>query len=765
MTTVHNLGFPRIGAKRELKFACEAYWRGEIDQTQLDKTAQTLRANHWQTQLDAGVEWLPVGDFSYYDHVLDASFLVGNIPARAQADGQSKLDTYFKVARGTAKEAPGASCCGGSHAAEMTKWFDTNYHYLVPELNANTHFKLDASKLLTELEQARALTSKVKPVILGPLSYLWLAKITDDSAHKLGFLDDLITVYRELLGTLAKEGVEWVQFDEPILALDLPEQWQHAFERVYHQLQLPNLSVLLATYFGPLDTNLRLAARLPTAALHLDITRGGDDLPRVLDILSPHKILSLGVIDGRNIWKADLNKILAQLKPVKERLGNGLWLAPSCSLLHTPVDLDSEEALDADIKNWLAFAKQKLQELNILQRALDNGETSVAEALVQNAGAIAARKASAKVNNAKVQSLVNNISPNLSERASPFATRIEKQQAKYNLPTLPTTTIGSFPQTSEIRKNRKAFKSGEISQQQYDRTLRAEIAHAIELQEKIGIDVLVHGEAERNDMVEYFGEQLDGYVFTQFGWVQSYGSRCVKPPIIYGDVSRPRKITVDWAEYAQSLTSKPVKGMLTGPITMLQWSFVRDDQPRKITAQQIALALRSEVNDLEAAGVTIIQVDEPALREGLPLRKKDWQNYLDWAVEAFKISTAGVGDTTQIHTHMCYAEFNDIIQAIADLDADVITIETSRSNMELLSAFEQFNYPNDIGPGVYDIHSPNIPATEQVVGLIKKAAENLPLQRLWINPDCGLKTRKWEDVIPALENMVNAAKQLRAEVA
>ncbi|MDO6422214.1 5-methyltetrahydropteroyltriglutamate--homocysteine S-methyltransferase [Saccharophagus degradans] len=765
MTTVHNLGFPRIGAKRELKFACEAYWRGEIDQTQLDKTAHTLRANHWQTQLDAGVEWLPVGDFSYYDHVLDTSFLVGNIPARAQADGQSKLDTYFKVARGTAKEAAGASCCGGSHAAEMTKWFDTNYHYLVPELNANTHFKLDASKLLTELEQARALTSKVKPVILGPLSYLWLAKITDGSTHKLGFLDDLITVYRELLGTLAKEAVEWVQFDEPILALDLPEQWQHAFERVYHQLQLPNLSVLLATYFGPLDTNLRLAARLPTAALHLDITRGGDDLPRVLDILSPNKILSVGVIDGRNIWKADLNKLLAQLKPVKERLGNGLWLAPSCSLLHTPVDLDSEEALDVDIKNWLAFAKQKLQELNILQRALDNGETSVAEALVQNAGAIAARKASAKVNNAKVQSLVNNISPSLSKRESPFATRIEKQQAKYNLPTLPTTTIGSFPQTSEIRKNRKAFKSGEISQQQYDRTLRAEIAHAIELQEKIGIDVLVHGEAERNDMVEYFGEQLDGYVFTQFGWVQSYGSRCVKPPIIFGDVSRPRKITVDWAEYAQSLTSKPVKGMLTGPITMLQWSFVRDDQPRKITAQQIALALRSEVNDLEAAGITIIQVDEPALREGLPLRKKDWQNYLDWAVEAFKISTAGVGDTTQIHTHMCYAEFNDIIQAIADLDADVITIETSRSNMELLSAFEQFNYPNDIGPGVYDIHSPNIPATEQVVGLIKKAAENLPLQRLWINPDCGLKTRKWEDVIPALENMVNAAKQLRAEVA
>lgn len=769
MTTVHNLGFPRIGANRELKQACEAYWRGEIKQDQLEVSTRALRIKNWQTQLDAGVEWLPVGDFSLYDHVLDTSFLLGNIPARAQAEGQTKLDTYFRVARGKSKvvegEESGSPCCGANHAAEMTKWFDTNYHYLVPELSICTSFKLDATKLIAEIKEARALTSKIKPVIVGPLTYLWLAKNTDGSENKLVHLDKLIAVYRDLLRVLADEAIEWLQFDEPILSLDLPQEWQYAFERAYHQLQLPNLSILLATYFGPLEENLKLAARLPTAGLHLDLVRGESDLAKVLDVYSPHKILSLGVVDGRNIWKADVQKIIEQLRPVKERIGEALWIAPSCSLLHVPVDLESETEIPNEIKNWLAFAQQKLQELNLVQRALDDGEDSVIEALASNEAAINSRAHSTRVHNKNVQKLCENIAPELSQRTSSYTVRAARQRAKYQLPTLPTTTIGSFPQTSEIRLNRKAFKLGKISRQQYDRTLRAEIANAISVQEKIGIDVLVHGEAERNDMVEYFGEHLEGYVFTRNGWVQSYGSRCVKPPIIYGDVSRPNKITVDWAEYAQSLTEKPVKGMLTGPITMLQWSFVRDDQPRKTTAQQIAFALRQEVNDLESAGVTIIQVDEPALREGLPLRRKDWKEYLHWAVEAFKISTSGISDTTQIHTHMCYAEFNDIIQAIADLDADVITIETSRSNMELLNAFEAFNYPNEIGPGVYDIHSPNVPDSEQIAHLIKRASENLPLDRLWINPDCGLKTRNWGDVIPALENMVKAAKQLRVELA
>lgn len=765
MTTVHNLGFPRIGPNRELKLACEAYWRGDIDEQALEQTARELRLQNWRTQLEAGVEWLPVGDFSLYDHVLDTSVLVGNIPQRAKAEGQSALDTYFRVARGKAKEQPQQACCGATnHAAEMTKWFDTNYHYLVPELNAGTEFDLDATKIVEEIKQARVLTSKVKPVVLGPLSYLWLAKLTDGSSNKLALLDKLIKVYRDLQRVFAAEAIEWVQFDEPILALDLPEEWQHAFERTYHQLQLPNVSILLATYFGSLQGNLRLAARLPTAGLHLDLVRGEEDLLRVLDVYSPHKILSLGVVDGRNIWKADLKKLLHTLRPVRERLGEALWLAPSCSLLHCPVDLKSETELPSDIKSWFAFAVQKLEELNTLKIALECGEERVEQALEKNQSAIESRRDSIRVHNPSVQQECQNITPELSQRLSTYAVRAKKQRAKYRLPSLPTTTIGSFPQTSDIRKNRRDFKRGEISKQQYDRTLRAEIAKAIQVQEEIGIDVLVHGEAERNDMVEYFGEQLEGYVFTKNGWVQSYGSRCVKPPIIYGDVSRPNKMTVDWAEYAQSLTSKPVKGMLTGPITMLQWSFVRDDQPRKLTAQQIALALRKEVSDLENAGITIIQVDEPALREGLPLRKQDWQPYLDWAVEAFKISTSGISDTTQIHTHMCYAEFNDIIQAIADLDADVITIETSRSNMELLTAFEKFDYPNDIGPGVYDIHSPNIPNTEQIVGLIKKASHNLPAARLWINPDCGLKTRKWDDVIPALKNMVNAAHQLREEV-
>lgn len=761
MTTIHNLGFPRIGAKRELKFALESYWKGESSRDELKALGAQLRQRHWENQ--AGLDLVPVGDFSFYDQVLDASFLLGNLPERVQGFHGDELDNYFRVARG--RSAKGledhSACCGGVAAGEMTKWFDTNYHYIVPEFTADTQFTLDASRLLEQLAEAKAQGVKAKPVIIGPMTYLALGKAKDDS-NKLALLERLLPVYSQLLAALAKAGVEWVQIDEPVLVTELDADWQQAFKTAYQELKSADVKLLVATYFGELLENASLAASLPVAGLHVDAINDRDGVDSLLKQLGTDKVLSLGVINGRNIWKTDLTAVLDWVEPIAKQLGDRLWIAPSCSLLHVPVDLDSEQKLDADVKSWLAFALQKLGELRVLGKALSHGRNAVKAELAENLAALTARRNSPRVNNPAVKAAVARITAELGKRKSVYAQRASKQAEFLKLPAFPTTTIGSFPQTAEIRRARSEFKAGRLDEAAYQAAMRTEIERSVREQEKLGLDVLVHGEAERNDMVEYFGEQLDGYAFSQFGWVQSYGSRCVKPPILFGDISRPHAMTVEWITYAQSLTQKPMKGMLTGPVTILNWSFVRDDQPRSASCLQLALAIREEVLDLEKAGVHVIQIDEAALREGLPLRKSQWQSYLDWAVESFRITANGVGDQTQIHTHMCYSEFNDIIASIASMDADVITIETSRSDMELLEAFENFQYPNEIGPGVYDIHSPNIPTEQHIVNLMKKAAERVPAERLWVNPDCGLKTRQWAEVIPALSNMVAAAKALRA---
>ncbi|AKM32250.1 5-methyltetrahydropteroyltriglutamate--homocysteine S-methyltransferase [Pandoraea faecigallinarum] len=762
MAKTHNLGFPRIGAKRELKFGQEAYWKGQSSRDALKALGASLRLRHWQDQ--AALDLTPVGDFSFYDQVLDMSFTLGNLPARVKDFHGDVLDNYFRVARGrsAAHADTHAECCGGVAAGEMTKWFDTNYHYIVPEFVADTTFALDASRLVEQLAEARAARVRAKPVIVGPLTYLWLGKTKDDS-DRLALLSRLLPVYVELLTTLAAQGVEWVQIDEPILVTELDAGWREAFETAYAALAAAPVKCLLATYFGELQDNLPLACRLPVDGLHIDAINARNEVAAVIAALPADKVVSLGVVDGRNIWKSDLNAVLDWLTPVAGQLGERLWIAPSCSLLHVPVDLESESKLDAEIRSWLAFARQKLAEVDVLARAINDGRDAVAAELAANAAAIASRRASPRVHNPAVKAAVENLDAALGRRQHPYAQRAPKQAAKLKLPRYPTTTIGSFPQTAEIRNARSQFKSGELDHAGYVAAMQREIERSVREQEALGLDVLVHGEAERNDMVEYFGEQLEGYAFSQFGWVQSYGSRCVKPPIMFGDIRRPKAMTVAWILYAQSLTSKPMKGMLTGPVTILNWSFVRDDQPRAVSCLQLALAMREEVLDLERAGVRVIQIDEAALREGLPLRRAQWQHYLDWAVQAFRITANGVQDDTQIHTHMCYSEFNDILGAIADMDADVITIETSRSDMELLDAFDSFQYPNDIGPGVYDIHSPNIPTQEHMVKLMRLAAERIPAQRLWVNPDCGLKTRQWAEVIPALQNMVAAAKTLRAQ--
>jgi len=763
MVITHNLGFPRIGAKRELKFALESYWKGESSRDTLKELGAQLRRRHWSNQ--SALNFVPVGDFAFYDQMLDMSFTLGNLPERVQGFQGDVLDNYFRVARGrSAQNAEHAACCGaGVAAGEMTKWFDTNYHYIVPEFTSATTFKLDASRLLEQLAEARQLGLSAKPLIVGPVTYLAQGKAKDHS-NKLALLDRILPVYAELLDTLAAQGVEWVQIDEPILVTELDADWKHAFNTAYHQLKACKVKLLLATYFGQLAENLHLAANLPVAGLHIDAINGREDVQPLLNLLPSHKVLSLGVINGRNIWKTDLNAVLDWIEPIAERLGERLWIAPSCSLLHVPVDLDSEQKLDPEVKSWLAFALQKLDELRVLASALNNGRASVKAVLDVNKAAIDARRASPRVNNPAVKAALLKITQELGKRQNPYAQRAPKQAALLKLPAFPTTTIGSFPQTADIRHARSEYKAGRLDDAGYQAAMRKEIERSVREQEALDLDVLVHGEAERNDMVEYFGEQLEGYAFSQFGWVQSYGSRCVKPPILFGDISRPKAMTVEWIKYAQSLTKRPMKGMLTGPVTILNWSFVRDDQPRSVSCYQLALAIREEVLDLEKAGVRVIQIDEAALREGLPLRKAQWQTYLDWAVESFRITANGVEDETQIHTHMCYSEFNDIIKAIADMDADVITIETSRSDMELLDAFENFQYPNEIGPGVYDIHSPNIPTQEHIVQLMKKAAERVPAERLWVNPDCGLKTRQWPEVIPALTNMVAAAKALRQAV-
>ncbi|MCY1343862.1 5-methyltetrahydropteroyltriglutamate--homocysteine methyltransferase [compost metagenome] len=762
MALSHSLGFPRIGRDRELKKALEAFWKGELDEAGLRAVGRQLRAEHWQLQKDAGIDLLPVGDFAWYDQVLTHSLTFGVIPERFRShDGKAGLQTLFAMARGLSK-----GCCGGAHAQEMTKWFDTNYHYLVPEFTADQQFALSWEQLFEEVDEARVLGYNVKPVLIGPLTYLWLGKAKGGDFDRLDLLERLLPVYGEIFQRLAAQGVEWVQIDEPILVLDLPQDWKNAFERAYNLLQKEPLKKLIATYFGGLEDNLGLAASLPLDGLHIDLVRAPEQFPTILDRLPAYKVLSLGVVNGRNVWRCDLEKALDVLRHAHERLGERLWVAPSCSLLHSPMDLAREDGLDAELKSWLAFAVQKCEEVAVLARALSEPEApAVLDALAASRAVQASRAASPRIHKREVQARVAALKPEDSQRTSPFAVRIERQRARLQLPAFPTTTIGSFPQTSAIRLARQAFRQGKLSAAEYTEAMHSEIRHAVEVQERLGLDVLVHGEAERNDMVEYFAEQLDGYAFTRFGWVQSYGSRCVKPAVIVGDLSRPQAMTLEWIRYAQGLTAKWMKGMLTGPVTMLMWSFPREDVSREVQARQLALAIRDEVLDLEEAGIGIVQIDEAAFREGLPLRRAQWQHYLDWATEAFRLTASGVRDETQIHTHMCYSEFNDVIESIAAMDADVITIETSRSDMELLDAFEAFAYPNEIGPGVYDIHSPRVPDSAEMAALLRKAAERVPAERLWVNPDCGLKTRAWPETEAALVNMVAAARQLRAEFA
>lgn len=755
MALLHNLGFPRIGNQRQLKFALECFWRGETSAEELQATATDLRNAHWQLQ--SKLDLVPVGDFSLYDQVLDMSFTLGNLPERVSRLQGSELDNYFRVARGRSANESSLTCV---HAGEMTKWFDTNYHYIVPEVTEGTVFTLNPERILTQFSEALQQGVNAKPVIIGPVTYLWLCK-EKDASERIQLLDKVLPVYQLLLDKLVDAGAEWVQIDEPALVMDLDSDWQQAYEKAYALLSKSRAQLLLTTYFGELRDNLQLAVNLPVAGLHLDAVRGRHEVDQLCSALPEDKVLSLGVIDGRNIWKSDLYAVLDWLEPIAEKLQDRLWIAPSCSLLHVPVDLDQESGFDPEVFNWLAFAKQKLTELSVLGAAINQGRSAVLDSLENNHQAIQNRKSSQRVHKPEVKAAVDCITAVLGKRQSSYKKRAELQSSLLKLPAYPTTTIGSFPQTAEIRKARLEHKKGQLSEAHYIEQMEAEIKRAVDEQEKLGLDVLVHGEAERNDMVEYFGQQLEGYAFSQYGWVQSYGSRCVKPPILFGDITRPEAMTVRWTSYAQSLTDKPMKGMLTGPVTILNWSFVRDDQPRSQSCLQLALAIRDEVLDLETAGVDVIQIDEAALREGLPLRQDDWKTYLDWAVESFRITANGVKDETQIHTHMCYSEFNDIIDSIAQMDADVITIETSRSDMELLDVFEEYEYPNEIGPGVYDIHSPNIPPVEQMVKLMQRAAERIPAERLWVNPDCGLKTRNWDEVIPALKNMVTAAEQLR----
>jgi 5-methyltetrahydropteroyltriglutamate--homocysteine methyltransferase len=767
---IATLGFPRIGPRRELKTALESYWAGKIGRTALLAHAAELRSKTWTRQQELGATIIPSNDFSLYDHVLDTTAMVGAVPpAYGWSGGEVSLETYFAMARGAQGEAAQEGCAHGhAHdgegvpAAEMTKWFDTNYHYLVPEFSADQAFHLGSTKAVQEYREAKAQGIETRPVLLGPISYLLLGKVRGADFEPLSLLPRLLPVYAETLRLLSEAGASWVQIDEPCLVLDLSDTARSAFGDTYTALtSARSPKIMLATYFGSLADNLPTALALPVQGLHVDLVRAPEQLDAVLAGARADLVLSLGVIDGRNIWAADLNAILERIEPIVAS-GREVVIAPSCSLLHTPIDLDRETDLDPEVRSWLSFAVQKLAELVVLARALNEGRGSVRASLDAASAVIASRRISPRINNPAVKARIAAPDPSLSQRVSGFEIRRKGQRGKLKLPPYPTTTIGSFPQTPEVRKARADYGKKVIDAAAYERFLREETARAVRWQEEVGIDVLVHGEFERNDMVQYFGEQLSGFAFTKHAWVQSYGSRCVRPPIIYGDVSRPKPMTVEWWRYAQSLTDRPMKGMLTGPVTVLNWSFVRDDQPRNATCRQIALAIRDEVVDLEKAGAAIIQIDEPALREGLPLRQSEWQTYLDWAVECFRITSSGVDDTTQIHTHMCYSEFNDIIASIAAMDADVISIETARSQMELLDAFAGFHYPAEIGPGVYDIHSPRVPAVDEMASLLKAAAKRLPADQLWVNPDCGLKTRKWPEVRLALENMVAAAQAVRA---
>lgn len=765
----HNLGYPRIGSHRELKKAEEQYWAGKTAVAELAGIAKNLRLQNWQLQKETGIDLIPCNDFSFYDQMLDTILMTGAIPERFHVLLEEKqlpeIDLYFAMARGYQK---------GNYditAMEMTKWFDTNYHYIVPEFVPNQKFSFLSKKIVSEFLEAKRAGYHAKPVLPGPVSFLLLGKEKEKGFNRLDLMDNLLPVYMEVLTQLEAAGARFIQIDEPCLALDLHEKEQALYIAVFNRIKkaFPHLHIMLATYFGGYGVNMETALSLPVQTLHLDMVRCPEQLDLLPDaehINLKNKKISLGIVDGRNIWKNDFEHSLSVIRKAEEKFGtDNLWIAPSCSLLHVPCDLEletSEDNLPYKIKQWMAFAKQKIKEVVILADLASASPTKASlKALEENKQAIQKRITSNDIHNPVVKESVKKLTEADARRVSAFPERKKIQQSVFSFPLFPTTTIGSFPQTKEVRKWRADLKKGRITEKEYDTLIKAEITKAIRWQEDLEIDVPVHGEFERNDMVEYFGEQLDGFAFTKNGWVQSYGSRCVKPPVIFGDVSRKKAMTVYYTQFAQSITKKPVKGMLTGPVTILQWSFVRNDQPREDTCMQIACAIRDEVTDLEKAGIKIIQIDEPALREGLPLRKKDWQEYLNRATESFRITSSGVADSTQIHTHMCYSEFNDIIESIASMDADVITIETSRSQMELLDAFADFKYPNDIGPGVYDLHSPRIPSEDEMVSLMEKAIQVIPKEQLWINPDCGLKTRGWKETKAALENMMNAARELR----
>ena len=750
-----------MGANRELKKAEEAYWAGRISKDELLQAAAQIRRSNWLLQKEAGIDLIPGNDFSFYDQTLDLSLCIDAVPERYNTLRDDRLELYFAMAHGYQKNGIDVT------AMEMTKWFDTNYHYIVPEFVKNQEFKLTYNKAAQEFKEALELGIKTKPVLVGPVTYLLIGKEKEAGFNRIELLDRLLPAYIEILKELESLGAEFVQIDEPSLCTDLTPQVEEAYRKAYAAIaKATGLKIILTTYFGGLADNAVLAAELKPAVLHIDLVRAPESLDGVIDVLPAGTALSLGVVDGRNIWKNDFRKSLEIIEDAKSKLGQErIIVATSCSLLHSPFDLENEhngKSLPAQVKRWLSFARQKVAEVVTLADLAGGAPSECSkEALKNNTADIEDRRTSPLTNNVEVRKRMAAVTPDFAKRKSPFGERIAAQHRELYLPLFPTTTIGSFPQTTQVRSWRSKFKKGEITREEYTALLKGEIERTIRIQEEIGLDVLVHGESERNDMVEYFGEQLSGFAFTQNGWVQSYGSRCVKPPVIYGDVSRPKAMTVDWITYAQSLTDKPVKGMLTGPVTILQWSFVRNDQPRAVTMKQIALAIRDEVVDLEKAGIKVIQIDEPAIREGLPLRKADRDEYLDKAVEAFRISASGVKDSTQIHTHMCYSQFNDIIRHIALMDADVITIECARSQMSLLGAFAEFRYPNEIGPGVYDIHSPRVPSVDEMVALLRKAAQVLNPAQLWVNPDCGLKTRGWEETKSSLQNMVRAARIMR----
>ena len=765
----HNLGYPRIGNDREIKKSVEGYWSGKVTYTQLIQASKEIKRKNWLMQKDLGINLIPSNDFSLYDHVLDMAFAIDAIPKRyahlAHNSDKAKLDLYFAMARGYQEGETDIT------AMEMTKWFDTNYHYIVPEFYKDQKFRLTNLKFINEFLEAKQLDIITKPVLLGPVSFLLLGKEKGPDFDRIDLLENLLAVYFDMLMILNTNGAKWIQFDEPFLALDLTEKQKKAFKVAYSRIKesFPEINILIASYFDGLGDNSELISGLPVDAIHLDLVRAPEQLDLILNLIPEDKALSLGIVDGRNIWKNDFETSLKVIHKVIEKIGKDrVMIAPSCSLLHVPCDLDletNEKILPSEIKQWMAFAKQKIEEVVVLKQLSENtGGESAKQQYQDNTKATQNRKTSKLIHNDSVRERMKLLDTYEGMKRKPFPLRKIEQQKQLDLPPFPTTTIGSFPQTSDVRSWRAKLKKKELTIIEYNQLIEQEIGKVIRWQEEVGLDVMVHGEFERNDMVEYFGEMLDGFVFTRNGWVQSYGSRCVKPPVIFGDVQRPKPMTIDWIKYAQSLTSKPVKGMLTGPVTILEWSFVRNDQPRSETCNQIALAIRDEVLDLEKANINIIQIDEPALREGLPLRKNDWKFYLDWAIKAFRLSYAGVKDKTQIHTHMCYSEFNDIIQNITALDADVITIECSRSQMELLDVFSEYKYPNDIGPGLYDIHSPRVPTDLEMINLLKKAATVIPKENIWVNPDCGLKTRNWEETKEAIMKMVNAARSLRESI-